>query len=406
MNAAKASRPAQARDAGVTLQGNLSEALITGLAHSVRSRGEGLRIAILDRICAVACDASSAESDEYMAGLRATAVSAVDYALRGLEEGGDSGAPIPANVLAQARRAAQAGVSLETVLLRYTAGYGVLTEVIIAEAAAQEGSVLVLRAALRRGQSLFERVVETAAVEYRRESARLRRSDEDRRGILVRRLLAGGAVDATYLGYQPDGWHLGMIATGAEASEGIKWLGRLLDRKVLCEGRSEDSVWGWLGGARRLASIEIAKLWPVTANSDVWLAIGEPAQGITGFAKTHRQAQAAFGVALRRPNLVTLFSDVALEAAVLRDELMASSLEELYLVPLRRNGGDGTLDDTLRAYFACGCRASSAASVLGVNRRTVERRIRTVESRLGRPLSTCRTEMEVALRLDELKPAS
>jgi DNA-binding PucR family transcriptional regulator len=108
-------------------------------------------------------------------------------------------------------------------------------------------------------------------------------------------------------------------------------------------------------------------------------------------------------VALRRPRRMTLFRDVALLAAVMRDDLMASSLEQLYLEPLRGGGDDGcTLRDTLRAYLACGCSASSAASALGVNRHTVEGRVRRVELRLGRPLPTWRAEMEVALRVEQL----
>lgn len=44
---------------------------------------------------------------------------------------------------------------------------------------------------------------------------------------------------------------------------------------------------------------------------------------------------------------------------------------------------------------------SSAAAALGVNRRTIASRLRTVERYLGRPLGAC-AEMDAALRLDEL----
>lgn len=61
--------------------------------------------------------------------------------------------------------------------------------------------------------------------------------------------------------------------------------------------------------------------------------------------------------------------------------------------------------ETLRAYFASGQRASSAASILGVHERTVANRIRTIEERLGRPVGSRGSELETALRLERLLAA-
>lgn len=58
-----------------------------------------------------------------------------------------------------------------------------------------------------------------------------------------------------------------------------------------------------------------------------------------------------------------------------------------------------TLRETLKAYLATGLNVSSTAAALGVNRRTVTRRLRSVEESLGRPLETCVADLEVALRL-------
>ena len=49
-----------------------------------------------------------------------------------------------------------------------------------------------------------------------------------------------------------------------------------------------------------------------------------------------------------------------------------------------------------------GCNAATAAAALRVDRHTVERRLNSIETRLGRSLHTCRAELEVALRLEEL----
>src|ERR1019366_2130810 len=134
------------------------------------------------------------------------------------------------------------------------------------------------------------------------------------------------------------------------------------------------------------------------------LAIGEASVGIDGWRLTHRQAQAAMLVALRRPQRITWYSDVALLAAVLRDQELARSLVEVHLSPLEdQKDGGAVARRTLRAYFAAGCNAATAAAALGVNRHTVERRLHTVEEKLGRLLHTCHAELEVALRLDELE---
>jgi hypothetical protein len=377
--------------------------MLARLAQLVRARSATLQSTIFDRSHAVERHAPAIDDLEYLAGLRASIAATVEQAIDGISQDQDSVGPVPSETLAQARRAARGGVGLDTVLVRHTAGHGVLAEAILDEAEAAGVHSSAQRVALRTGQALLERALEAVASEYRREADRLERSDEHRRSLVVRRLLAGAAVDTRGLGYRPAAWHLGIIATGPGAGEAVRRLGCLLNRDVLADRRSEDSLWAWFGGERSLSGVEIDRLWPVKGGGEVALAVGEPAQGITGFGQTHRQAQAALQVALRSPQQITLFRDVALVAAVLRDELMARSLEHLYLEPLRGSRDDGArLRDTLRAYFACGCSASSAASALGVNRHTVEGRVRTVEMRLGRPLPTWRTEMEVALRVEQL----
>ena len=62
----------------------------------------------------------------------------------------------------------------------------------------------------------------------------------------------------------------------------------------------------------------------------------------------------------------------------------------------------GRLRETLRAYFASGQNASAAAALLGVHEHTVSYRLRTIEERLGRPVTARRAELETALRLLEL----
>ena len=66
-------------------------------------------------------------------------------------------------------------------------------------------------------------------------------------------------------------------------------------------------------------------------------------------------------------------------------------------------GGGTTARQTLRAYFKADRNTSSAAAALGVDRRTVANRLRSIEERLGRSLSRIGSEMELALEVDALR---
>jgi DNA-binding PucR family transcriptional regulator len=118
---------------------------------------------------------------------------------------------------------------------------------------------------------------------------------------------------------------------------------------------------------------------------------------------THRQAQEALLVALRRPQALTRFADVALLAPWLGDPARARSLVAIYLSPLDSLGDDGReLRQTLRAYFESGHNIEATAAKIERDRSTVRRRVRKIEKALGCPLDTRQAELEVAMRLEEL----
>jgi sugar diacid utilization regulator len=238
------------------------------------------------------------------------------------------------------------------------------------------------------------------------------RSSAQRRAEEVKRLLDHG-TEPLGLGYELDAWHLGAIAVGERAGEAVRELATNTGRRLLSVSQDEQLVWAWLGGRDRLASVDIERF---IAGIDgmgshpplgVVFALGEPARGFDGWRMTHRQAQAALMVALRRGGregvAFTRYADVALLASALKDEMLAGVLVEAYLAPLDDSHSRGVvLRETLRAYLTAGRNTSSAAAALGVNRSTVENRLRAVEQSLGRQLPACLPELEVALRLEEL----
>ena len=264
----------------------------------------------------------------------------------------------------------------------------------------QSGTFSSLQGVRMMHASLLDRLIAAVTDEYSREVERTGRSPERRRAALVLRLLAGRPVDPTELGYELDAWHIGVIATGKEARRVVRDLAAALDRKLLLVLRAEGTVWGWLGGRQRLAGSDVERRLPATWPTEVSLAMGEPGKGVEGWRLTHGQAQAALRVALRRPQVLTRYVDVALLAAALGDEVLTRSLPKIYLSPVGARGSD--LRATLRAYFAADRSLSGAARSLGVVRQTVDNRLHTAEQAIGRPLHVCLPDLEVALQLDEL----
>ncbi len=133
------------------------------------------------------------------------------------------------------------------------------------------------------------------------------------------------------------------------------------------------------------------------------LAFGEPAYGCQGWRLTHHQARATAFLADPTSTPVRRYRDVALLAATVTDDLLSTSLEQIYLTTLseERDGGRAA-KETLTAYFAAEFNVSSAASALGVKRHTVTNRLRTIEARIGRRLGDCAAELQLALELERL----
>jgi hypothetical protein len=385
--------------------------LATGSAEQARAslyerlqeRSGEIEQAILARAYGVS-DPGETADPEYVQGLRAAVTAAIDYGMAGIEGADRSPPPIPAVLLIQARIAARNGVSLDTVLRRYFAGYALLSDFVLEEA--QEGGLLhgaPLKRVLRAQSARFDRLIAAISEEHVRESAGNPNSAEERRAELVGRLLAGERLDASELAYDFEASHLGLIAKGPGAAEAIRALAKALDRRLLLVRREEAMAWAWFGGRRGvdLAELQrhVSESWPI----GVHLALGERGEGSDGWRLTHRQARAALPIALHRPEPFVRYADVALLTSMLQDDLLVTSLREMYLAPLEEERDRGeAARQTLRAYLACDRKISSAAAALGVNRHTVASRLRAIEERLGRPLSSCTAEVNAALRLEDL----
>jgi hypothetical protein len=373
------------------------------LANRLRQRRGEIEQAALTRVRSIS-DPSESSNPEYAEGLRAAVTAALEYGIEAVERSEERPAPIPTALLSQARLAARHGVKLETVLRRYLAGYTLLGDFLIEES--ERGGPLrgdALKRLLRVQAAVLDRLVAAISEEYARE-ARARTGDaEERRAELVARLLEGQRLDTSELAYDFEAVHLAIVARGPDAARTLRGLARSLDRRLLTVCREEATLWAWLGGRRALDLEELGRKLDDKLPPRVSLALGEPGEGLGGWRRSHQQAKAALPIALRSGEAVVRYAEVALLASVLQDELLASSLREIYLKPLsgERDGGE-SLRRTMSAYFACERNSASAAATLGVTRQTVNNRLRTTEERIGRPLQHCAGELEAALWLDEL----
>ncbi len=371
-----------------------------GLAARLRERFAEIEEAILVRIQGVS-EPDESEDLEYRAGMRAAVAESVNFALTVIEQG-EEPEVMPPGAALQARRSARNHLRLDTLLRRYAAGERMLGEFVMEEAGhfPREAVWQILRA---QGPHA-DRLMASVAAEYMDELELMKRSPTQRLAEQVQGLLAGETpVDLAELEYEFGGWHLGLVVTGERAEAAARTLAAGLNRQVLVVPRGGRTAWAWLGGRRNLAASEVERFFSAGVLGEVSLALGESRKGVSGWRLTHHEAQAARLVMLRRPQKLIRASEVVLLAAVLRDDSLAQSLRETYLVPLDEHGDSGVvLRDTLRAYFAAGFNAATAAAALEVDRHTVQRRLRKVEEALGRLLHACHAELEVALSLEEL----
>ncbi len=383
-------------------QGNASDQAALArstIAARLRARRGDLQQEALVKIRENA--AAPSPDAEYVIGLRQAIGAALDCGLEVLERCKPGEVSLPPALLLQARLSAQAGVELEAALHPYLAGHSLFTDAIVRELTGDPAlSAGALAQLLAEQSALLQRFHAAVGEEYRLEASR-QEQPASRQTQIVRRLLAGEPVATAELGYELEAWHVGVVASGPESAAALKALAKQLDRRLLILDRGEKSVCAWLGGYRRIGSDRVersaARHWPEGAS----LAIGEPGEGLSGWRLTNSQARALAPLAEHGAQRVLRYADKALLSSILGDDLFLHSMRQLYLVPLEaeRDGGR-TLRRTLQAYFAAERNISSTAAALGVTRKTVTARLKRVERRIGRLLSSCSFEVEAVMALD------
>ena len=347
----------------------------------------------------------------YQAGVLAVVMAILDSYLEAMEQGPAWSARVPPEAVAQAQRAARAGVSSGTVLRRYVAGHGRLGE-FVAEEAGQVGlssNGSALHCLRRTHDVLLERVTAAIQREYDEDCAQMAFQPEQRRTETVRRLLADQPVDPAdlaELGYELQGsWHLGVIAKGTGARDVLRRVTTDLGYQLLPASSGDGTLWAWLGAPRRLKTTDVERLLAASGPMCESFAIGGLGTGLNGWRQTHREARGAFLRPRRTPEKVVRYADKPLLAAALEDQTLATWLRGFLAPLLDRPDRGAALLQTLRVYIDTECNSSCAASALKVRRQTAGNRLRLAEKLLGRRLGTCLTELDVAIDLVEIAPA-
>ena len=369
------------------------------LAQRLRCRQEEIERA-LAQACAVGSHGLAGNSTCSVRADR-TWTALTDFYLECIEKGENTWDAIPAAAVEQAWEAARTGVSLDEFLVGLISAQTLLNEFVLQESGDLTSSSLSGIQALLG--SLLLRFASGLAGEYNREEKRVRRSVTRRQNAVIDRLLWGAPGARHEVRYPLEMWHVGLVVNGARARDAVRAVAEILGTALLAVPREQGTVWAWLGSRGRISSQRVQDAVAEHGGLKAKFAVGEPGKDVEGWRTTHFEARAALAVALRRAADVTCFAEVAPEAIALQSPDLARSLQATYLAPLSGKHERGlVLRETLRAWFAAGRNASSAAASLRVSRRTVENRLRIVEQQLGRALTDCGTELELALRLEDL----
>jgi hypothetical protein len=336
--------------------------------------------------------------------------SALHALVDGLAHGRTPPERVSGLAIEEARLAAQAGIDLWVMLRCYRVAQAVARQAIIEEAERllddPEQRLATITLALDYHFEWNERVTTGLIDAYQRERELLFRDRERQKREFVRDLLHGLPVDTGKMAYNLRGEHLGVVAWGASPEESVTALAAAVGGKAFSVSGTAGAIFGWVG-AEGLTAQQRSLSSGFEPPAATFVAMGEPAEGPDGFRTTHRQALQAYRVAFVRPQPLTRYREVALEALVMRDLQLVRDFVAYELGPIAADDHrDTVLRATLNAYFQTGQNASSAAHLLGVHERTISYRLRSVEQRLGVPVSSRRDELTVALRLLALLSAS
>jgi DNA-binding PucR family transcriptional regulator len=362
------------------------------------------------------------EEDKPLLALLTSSVdSNVDTCLQIMQHRIDlSAVQAPAAAVEYARRLAQHGTPLTTLLRAYRLGHARFSDWLLRELARHADDAQVISAATlsisRIVAAYIDQTSEEIVAAYTQEREHWLRNQNAARAARVRRLLAGDRSDVraaeAALGYRLRQYHVGMVCWidgAAGAADELTRLERAVGQvavQAACAGepvflpRDESSAWAWLplGIRDRFDSAEAST---AGVSADVRFAFGDPARGAGGFCLTYLQAMAAEAVALAagsRPRRVVTFAEVAPVAMMLGSgDLLRPWVRSTLALLASDDEHHARLRETLLVFLRSGSSYKATAERLVLHKNTVQYRIRKAEESLGHAVADNRQDVELAL---------
>ena len=359
-----------------------------------------------------------------------TVEASLDAALVVLTGGGDpDDVPVPPAGSDLARRLAQQGVPVTTLLRAYRLGQAAFQQLLITRIAAEEldaGQVAdVARELSSVAFGFVDRVSEElVAVHQAERDGWVRRRDAARLATVNAVLAGRGGTPAEVeqgLGHPIAGPHVAAVLwCPPEAADP----GRALERAAGAVGEALDcprppllvapdaaTLWAWYPAPSRSPDEVAATLGRTPPDDELLVALGTVERDLPGFRRSHGRARQAQAVAVAAAPgarrvvttaealgpLVLLGADPDLLAGWVTDVLGELAIDDEQYGRLR-----GTLD----AYLASGGSLAAAAAELHLHKNSVQYRLRRAEEVRGRPLAADRLDVEVALLACRLLGAS
>ena len=363
------------------------------------------------------------EEDKPLLALLTSSVdSNVDTCLQIMQHRIDlSAVQAPAAAVEYARRLAQHGTPLTTLLRAYRLGHARFSDWLLRELARHADDAQVISAATlsisRIVAAYIDQTSEEIVAAYTQERENWLRNRSAARAARIRDLLSGqrinvSATEAT-LGYRLRQYHVGLVCWTGDATAAVDDITRLehaisgVAGKAACSSdpvflpRDESSAWAWLPLGIH-DTFDAAGASAVGSDHDIHFAFGDAAKGAAGFRLTHQQAIAAQAVALAAgsppPRAVT-FSEVAPVAMMLGSSDLLRAWVLSTLADLATDDEHhARLRDTLLVFLQMGGSYKATAERLTVHKNTVQYRLRRAEESLGRPVGENQHDVELALR--------
>ena len=331
----------------------------------------------------------------------------------------------PTAAMEYARRLAQHGVPVNSLVRAYRLGQRRFTELVFREIGeidiAPPTRVAVLEAITATLFDYIDSMSQQVVAVYEDERERWLENQNTVRAVRVREVLAAQItvdVDAasTSIRYPLRWHHLALVVwypdAGGEGDEVgrmqrfVRELAQAADTAggPLFVAADRTSGWAWLPyRAAAPEAVEKVRRFAGGRHDSPSVAIGTMAAGIDGFRRSHREAEGARGVAIAgcqpEPTVVAA-SDPGLSVAALVGSDVSETRDWVIRVLgdlAADNENDERLRETLRVFLGSGCSYKLAAEELSMHFNSVKYRVGRAVARRGRAIEGDRLEVELAL---------